>query len=137
MTANVGVHTSSYLSYSPLTMDTLPFHAPPSASPSMANKRPCPSSPSQNPRLDQLDRFLDTFLSLSDSSPHSIDLSFDRLLDSRSSDADQSLLIDRALRFGSSIIEAAKRSSRKRASKHNSVAWALPSDLTIKVRRFS
>ncbi|XP_031400514.1 F-box protein At4g02733-like isoform X2 [Punica granatum] len=126
-------------------MDTLLFHCPPSPPPpsSMANKRPCPSSSSSSSSsphspcrlspLDQIDNLFDTFLSLSDSSPHSIDLSFDRLLDSRPSDADQSLLIDQALRLGSAVLEAAKRSARKRASKHNSLSWVLPPDLTIKV----
>lgn len=132
-------------------MDTLLSHSPPSPPPPppplpTANKRPCPSSPSsssspsspRNPSrlspLDQIDHLFDTLLSLSDSSPHSIDLSFDRLLDSRPSDADQSRLIDQALHLGSAVLEAAKRSARRRATKHNSLAWVLPPDLTIKVR---
>ncbi|XWS46833.1 hypothetical protein CRYUN_Cryun14cG0102200 [Craigia yunnanensis] len=113
-------------------MDTL-FHPPTS---SMA-KRPCPSS-SENPSLpshfSQMDHLLHSFLSLADSSPPiSLDLSFDRLLNSSPSDADQSLLIDRAHKLGSLFLRAANRSSRKRASLHNSIAWALPPDLTIKV----
>ncbi|OMP05055.1 hypothetical protein COLO4_09077 [Corchorus olitorius] len=100
-------------------------------------KRPCPSS-SQNPRLpphfSQMDHLLHSFLSLADSSPQiSLDLSFDRLLESSPSDADQSLLIDRAHKLGSLLLRAANRSARKRASLHNSIAWALPPDLTIKV----
>jgi len=100
-------------------------------------KRPCPSqSPRLQPPLNQMDHtdhLLEAFLALSDS-PSSIDLSFDRLLESRASgDADQTLLIDRALRLGSALLGAANRSSRKRASKHNYLAWALPPDLTIKV----
>ncbi|KAK4762905.1 hypothetical protein SAY86_008673 [Trapa natans] len=124
-------------------MDTLLLHAPPSPSPpplSTANKRPCPSTPHTHTLptrpsspLDQIDLLLDTFISLSDSSPHAIDLAFDRLLDSRPSDADQSFLIDQAFRLGSAVLEAAKRSSRRRAAKHNSFAWVLPPDLTIKV----
>ncbi|KAE8681723.1 ribonuclease HI-like [Hibiscus syriacus] len=63
-------------------------------------KRPCHSS-SENPNLpscfSQMDHVLLSFLSLADSSPPvSLDLSFDRLLDSTPSDADQALLIDRA-----------------------------------------
>nr|KJB42113.1 hypothetical protein B456_007G137600 [Gossypium raimondii] len=113
-------------------MDTL-LH--PSTS-SMA-KRPCPSS-AENPMLpsffSQMDNLLLSFLSLSDSSPPvSLDLSFDRLLESAPSDADQSLLIDRAHNLGSLLLRAANRSARKRASLHNSIAWALPPDLTIKV----
>ncbi|XVE73119.1 hypothetical protein DITRI_Ditri11bG0092100 [Diplodiscus trichospermus] len=114
-------------------MDTLLHPAPTS---SMA-KRPCSSS-SQNPRLpshfSQMDHLLHSFLSLTDSSPPiSLDLAFDRLLDSSPSDADQSLLIDRAHKLGSLLLRAANRSARKRASLHNSIAWALPPDLTIKV----
>ncbi|MBA0617645.1 hypothetical protein Godav_027072 [Gossypium davidsonii] len=113
-------------------MDTL-LH--PSTS-SMA-KRPCPSS-AENPMLpsffSQMDNLLLSFLSLSDSSPPvSLDLSFDRLLESAPSDADQSSLIDRAHNLGSLLLRAANRSARKRASLHNSIAWALPPDLTIKV----
>ncbi|KAL4361869.1 hypothetical protein GQ457_04G028010 [Hibiscus cannabinus] len=114
-------------------MDTL-LH--PSPTSSMA-KRPCPSS-FENPNLpssfSQMDHLLLSFLSLADSSPPvSLDLSFDRLLDSTPSDADQSLLIDRAHNLGSLLLRAANRSARKRASLHNSIAWALPPDLTIKV----
>ncbi|GAV57764.1 F-box-like domain-containing protein [Cephalotus follicularis] len=116
-------------------MDTL-LHTPTSTA-----KRPCtcPSSNSQNnnprlpPHLSQMDHLLHTFLNLTDSPSLSIDLSFDRLLDSSPSDADHSLLIDLALRLGSLLLEAGNRSARKRASKHNSLAWALPPDLTIKV----
>ncbi|XP_009367628.2 F-box protein SKIP17 [Pyrus x bretschneideri] len=98
-------------------------------------KRPCPSQNPRAPNLNQLDRdhLLDTFLEFSDSPPFTIDLSFERLLESRASDADQTKLIDRALQLGSVLLEAAKRSARKRDSKHNSLAWVLPPDLTIKV----
>ncbi|XP_062085687.1 F-box protein SKIP17-like isoform X2 [Humulus lupulus] len=109
-------------------------------------KRPCPSqNPTiQNPNLDfdmdvDMDHLLETILlrqhSPPDSSPSSssIDLSFERLLDSRTSDSDQTQLIDRAMGLGTLLLEAGKRSARKRASKHNSFAWALPPDLTIKV----
>ncbi|XP_052170129.1 F-box protein At4g02733-like [Diospyros lotus] len=113
-------------------MDTLLVH-----SPSMA-KRPCCSSDPlvANPRVpkpDPMDSLLESFLGLSDSPPLSLDLSFDRLLDSRASDSDRNDMIDRAMRLGSSLLEAGKRSARKRATVHNAVVWALPPDLTIKV----
>ncbi|XP_037492551.1 F-box protein SKIP17, partial [Jatropha curcas] len=135
------------LSYPP-TMDTL-LHTPTSMA-----KRPCPfssssssttaastvtattNSPSSSrlPNMNhQVDNLLQTFLDLADSPSLSVDLSLDRILDSTPCDADQSLLIDRALKLGSLLLEAGKRSARKRSSKHNSVTWALPPDLTIKV----
>ena len=112
-------------------MDSVVLHSvsASSASSSMA-KRPCPS---QNPRVEKLsdvERLLDAFLSLSDLPSLSLDLSFERLLQSAPSDSD---LIDRALKMGSLLLDAAKHSSRKRASNHNSLAWPLPPDLTIKV----
>ncbi|KAI4301248.1 hypothetical protein L6164_034543 [Bauhinia variegata] len=102
-------------------------------SPSSMAKRPCPS---QNPRilnLNHVDHVLETFLGLSEFPSLSIDLSLERLLDSMPTDSDQTLFIDRALKMGSMLLDAAKNSSRKRASKHNSFAWPLPPDLTVKV----
>ena len=122
----------------PLAMDTL------LEAPSMA-KRPCVCANDPvlrhshcclNPRVsqsDQMEGLLEAFLELSDSSGPSLHLSFEKLLDSRACDSDQNLLIDRALRLGSALLEAGKRSARKRASIHNSLTWALPPDLTIKV----
>ncbi|CAK9147050.1 unnamed protein product [Ilex paraguariensis] len=125
-------------------MDTLLLHFPSMAKPKQ--KRPCCSSPDpltishsprvSNSRIDRhldMDSLLESFLGLSDSSTVSLDLSFDRLLESRACDSDQSDMIDRALRLGSALLEAGKRSARKRASMHNAVVWALPPDLTIKV----
>ncbi|KAA8543246.1 hypothetical protein F0562_021259 [Nyssa sinensis] len=115
-------------------MDTLLVHCL-----SMA-KRPCCSSldlainpGSRVSKLDQMDRLLESFIVLSDSSTLSLDLSFDRLLESRACDSDQNDMIERALRLGSVLLEAGKRAARKRASVHNAVVWALPPDLTIKV----
>ncbi|GMP90987.1 hypothetical protein CsSME_00041880 [Camellia sinensis var. sinensis] len=108
----------------------------------MAKRPCCSSSPAEtliinsNPRvskLDPMDRLLESFLGLSDSSTISLDLSFDRLLDSRACDSDQNDMIERAMRLGSVLLEAGKRSARKRATMHNAVTWALPPDLTIKV----
>jgi F-box/leucine-rich repeat protein 2/20 len=97
----------------------------PSSSSSMA-KRPCPS---QNPRME-LEHLLYQFLSLSDRPSLSLNLSFENLLQSMPPDSD---LIDRALKMGSLLLDAAKHSSRKRASNHNSIVWPLPPDLTFKV----
>lgn len=81
-----------------------------------------------------MDRLLESFLGLSDSSSTlSLDLSFDRLLESRACDSDQNDMIERAMRLGSVLLEAGKRSARKRATMHNAVVWALPPDLTTKV----
>ncbi|KAF7804748.1 F-box protein [Senna tora] len=109
-------------------MDTL-LHG---SSSSMA-KRPCPS---QNPRfqnLNHVDHLLEAFLGLTEFPSLSVHLSLERLLDSLPTDADQTLIIDRALKIGSMLLDAANHSSRKRASTHNSLAWPLPPDLTIKV----
>lgn len=112
-------------------MDAL-FQLQTSAPSSMA-KRPCPSQNPRIPTFTQMDLLLEAFLGLSDSSSICIDFSFERLLDSLPSDLDQTRLIDRALKMGTFLLEAGKRSARKRATKHNSVVWALPPDLTIKV----
>ncbi|XP_027363212.1 F-box protein SKIP17-like [Abrus precatorius] len=100
---------------------------------SLMAKRPCPS---QNPRTEnpnQVEHLLDAFLGLADSPSLSLDLSLEMLLESSPSDSDRTVLIDRALKMASTLLDAAKYSSRKRASKHNSIAWPLPPDLTIKV----
>lgn len=76
---------------------------------------------------------MEAFLNLYDSSTLSLDLSFNRLLESRGCESDQNQLIERALRLGSALLEAGKRSARKRDSKRNSIAWPLPPDLTTKV----
>ncbi|KAI9119214.1 hypothetical protein K1719_009889 [Acacia pycnantha] len=112
-------------------MDTPPLNT----SSSSMTKRPCPS---QNPspgfhNLDQVAQPLENFLRLSEFPSLSLDLSLERLLSSLPTDADQTLLIDRALHMGSMLLDAAKHSSRKRASNHNSLAWPLPPDLTVKV----
>jgi hypothetical protein len=103
----------------------IPIPIPSSSSSSMA-KRPCPS---QNPRMEP-EHLLYQFLSLSDRPSLSLNLSFENLLQSMPPDSD---LIDRALKMGSLLLDAAKHSSRKRASNHNSIVWPLPPDLTFKV----
>ncbi|KAL5701879.1 hypothetical protein ACHQM5_027165 [Ranunculus cassubicifolius] len=92
------------------------------------------SSSSSSSSLDQMDEFLETFLTISDStSSISIDLSLERLIESKPSDVDQNHLIESALKLGSVLLEAGKRLQRKRFTKHNSIYWALSPDLTIKV----
>ena len=84
-------------------MDTL-LHSPLSMA-----KRPCPS---QNPRIQNLnhvDHLLEAFLRLSEFPSLSTDLSLERLLDSSPSDADETLLIDRALKMGSMLLDATKQ----------------------------
>ncbi|KAF7818331.1 F-box protein [Senna tora] len=105
----------------------------PSNSPSSMAKRPCSSHNPRFQNLSQVDHLLDSFLALPEFPSLSLDLSLERLLSSLPTDADHSLLIDRALHMGSMLLDAAKHSSRKRASKHNSFAWPLPPDLTVKV----
>ncbi|KAL0371302.1 UNVERIFIED_CONTAM: F-box protein [Sesamum angustifolium] len=116
-------------------MDTsLLLHRP--AAPKPKLKRPCCSpfpDSTRNPNQNPLDALLESFLELSDSSAIALDLSFDRVLESKAYDSDKNDIIERALRLGSALTEAAKRSARRRASMHNAVVWALPSDLTIKV----
>ncbi|GFZ06036.1 hypothetical protein Acr_18g0002060 [Actinidia rufa] len=82
---------------------------------------------------DPLDRLMESFLGLSEWPYLSLDLSFDSLLESRPCDSDQDDMIDRNMRLGSALLEASRRSARKRATFHNAVVWALPPDLTIKV----
>ncbi|CAK7346578.1 unnamed protein product [Dovyalis caffra] len=116
-------------------MDTL-LHTPTSMAkrPCSFSSSPAPLNPNKLPNMkNQIDNLLQTFLNLADSPSLSIDRSFEHLLDSSPCDADQSLLIDRALKLGSLLLEAGKRSARKRSSVHNSLTWALPPDLTIKV----
>ncbi|CAK8543466.1 unnamed protein product [Lathyrus sativus] len=103
----------------------IPIPSSSSSSSSMA-KRPCPS---QNPRME-VENLLDEFLSLSDRPSLSLDLSLENLLQSMPPDSD---LIDRALRMGSLLLDAAKHSSRKRSSNHNSIVWPFPPDLTFKI----
>lgn len=129
-------------------MDTLLLHSQSSmASPKPKLKRPCcspslpspdnqnhiPSSSSNFPWIDDMDSLLESILAVSDSSTVALNCSFDRLLDYRACDSEKADMIDRALKFGSVLLEAAKRSARKRSLLHNAVVWALPPDLTIKV----
>ncbi|KAL3827948.1 hypothetical protein ACJIZ3_016750 [Penstemon smallii] len=111
-----------------------------SATPKPKLKRPCCSPftdttriSDPNPNSNPLDVLMESFFGLPDSSAIALDLSLDRILESRTYDSDKNDVIQRALRLGSALTEAAKRSARRLASMHNGVVWALPSDLTIKV----
>ncbi|XP_020241549.1 F-box protein At4g02733-like isoform X2 [Asparagus officinalis] len=79
-----------------------------------------------------MDRLLGSFLALSDPAV-SIDLSLERIVDSRCNEPDKDRAIEAAMRVASALLESAKRSARRRASKHNSNSWPLPFDLTVKV----
>ncbi|XP_071719703.1 F-box protein At4g02760-like [Rutidosis leptorrhynchoides] len=102
------------------------------------SKRACsfsepPISDHHNHNSDHfnMDAILTAFLALSDSPL--IQSSFDRLIESTSSDSDRNQLIQRALNLGSILVEAGNRSARKCSSSHNAVVWPLSPDLTIKV----
>ncbi|KAK9139809.1 hypothetical protein Scep_009490 [Stephania cephalantha] len=109
-------------------------------------KRPCGAPPTPPIATDPLrlssssmDAFLESFLGLFLSSTTtttdpSLDLSpsLERILESRVS-SDQDRLIHGALTLGSLLLKAANHSQRKRFSDHNSLAWILPIDLTVKV----
>ncbi|KAI8535285.1 hypothetical protein RHMOL_Rhmol10G0161900 [Rhododendron molle] len=119
---------------------SLSLHCPSTA------KRPCCSPPSDplvvtaSPRVsiskrDSKDRLLELFLGLADStSTLSLDLSVDHLLESRPCNSDENGMIEQAMKMGSVLLEASKRSARKRATMHNAVVWALPPGLTTKIR---
>ncbi|XP_073223226.1 uncharacterized protein [Cicer arietinum] len=77
----------------------------------------------------EVEHLLDEFLSLSDLHSLSLDLYFENLIQSMPTDSN---IIDRALKMQFLLLDAAKNSSRKRASNHNSLTMALPPDLTFK-----
>lgn len=109
------------------------------SSSSIQNPNPLPIS-----NQSHFDLFISSLLSFPDSSPSlssplSIGRSFDRALDkalaSASSDVSaQDLLVDRAVKLASLLLDSAKRCFRKRASVHNSNSWPFPQELTIKVK---
>ncbi|KAK1437278.1 hypothetical protein QVD17_03068 [Tagetes erecta] len=102
-----------------------------SCSDQSTGKSPSSNSPElHNDHYDN-DLMLESFLRVSDSD--SINTSFHRLVESRSSDSDKHDFIQRAIHLSFVLLEAGKRSDRKRCSLHNTVVWPLPPDLTIKV----
>ncbi|KAL4572046.1 hypothetical protein LXL04_018814 [Taraxacum kok-saghyz] len=87
--------------------------------------------PKRNYDQLNIDSILESLFAVSDYGL--IDASFDGLVKSRSSDSHQDDFIQCALHLGSVILEAGKRSARKRSSVHNASVWPLPPHLTIKV----
>ncbi|CAN6817313.1 unnamed protein product [Brassica oleracea] len=98
-----------------------------------------PTSPAaQNPSSLHSDSIISSLLSFHASTPFSIACSFDRELEkalaSASDDASvQDRLLNRTIQLASLLLDSTERCFRKRASAHNSVAWVLPPELTVKV----
>ncbi|KAJ3672981.1 hypothetical protein LUZ60_006355 [Juncus effusus] len=101
--------------------------APP---PNQKRKRRSSSSPPSNNNASSLARLLESVLAMADPSIP-LDLSLERILQS-----EKEKLVHVALRVGSSLVDAACRSSPKIATAHNSIVWPLPTDLTVKVLSF-
>ncbi|THU72568.1 hypothetical protein C4D60_Mb04t13520 [Musa balbisiana] len=99
-------------------------------------KRRCPSAadcyPRVSPQPRKMDRVLEALLALPDPSVD-FELSLEGLLESSLLEAEKDRLVESAIEAASAILEAARRSARRRASKHNSSSWPLSSDLTIRV----
>ncbi|XP_068652390.1 F-box protein At4g02760-like isoform X2 [Aristolochia californica] len=101
---------------------------------SVFSKRLCCSSDiSRASQPEELDKLLETLLGFTDVSPGSLNSSLDRLLESRSCGSEKNQMIEKALRLGSVLQEAAQKCERKRASLHNSMTWPLPPDLSVNV----
>ncbi|KAJ3672982.1 hypothetical protein LUZ60_006356 [Juncus effusus] len=101
--------------------------APP---PQPKRQRVSRSSPSND--ASSLEKLLESVLAMSDPSVP-LDLSLQRILESRVLESDKEKLINVALRVGSALVDAASRSARKLATAHNSIVWPLPSELTVKM----
>ncbi|XP_068647392.1 F-box protein At4g02733-like isoform X2 [Aristolochia californica] len=101
---------------------------------SVFSKRLCCSSDfSRASNPEELDKLLETLLGFTDVSSGSLDSSLDRLLESRSCDWEKNQMIEKSLRLGLVLQEAARKCERKRASLHNSMTWPLPPDLSVNV----
>ncbi|KAF3772695.1 F-box protein [Nymphaea thermarum] len=90
-----------------------------------------PLEPRISSRFAEVDRILEALLGLSD--PGVIELSLERLIDRVAGHSERSEMTERAMSLGLRIHEAARRLARKQASTHNSIAWSLPYDLTVRV----
>ncbi|KAL8143256.1 hypothetical protein V2J09_016288 [Rumex salicifolius] len=110
---------------------------------SMAKKRPCCSPPppptttsamadDRSPYLPSPELNKESLIENFVSSSFSLDASVEKILESIPSDFDKNFFIYRALSRASALADAANRYARTMASQHNSQAWALPPDLTIK-----
>ncbi|XP_042446016.1 F-box protein At4g02760-like [Zingiber officinale] len=109
--------------------------------PLVPKRRLCPSAvyptasaspPRARPVVVATDHILEKLLALPDPFV-SLEVSLERLLDSRLLEVEKDQLVDGAMEAGSALLEAARRSARRRASMHNCSSWPLASDLTIKV----
>ncbi|CAA7059187.1 unnamed protein product [Microthlaspi erraticum] len=85
-----------------------------------------------------VDQIISSFLSLSVSpsfsSSEAIGSSFERALEKMFIySVDESVNLDRGLELSSLLHESTKRWYRRQATTHNSIAWPLPSELTVKV----
>ncbi|KAJ3672967.1 hypothetical protein LUZ60_006341 [Juncus effusus] len=89
-----------------------------------------PSLPSND--ASSLEKLLESVLAMSDPSAP-LDLSLERVLESKVLDSDKEKLIDAASKIGSALLDAVSRSARKLAAAHNSIVWPLPPELTLKV----
>lgn len=103
-------------------------------SPSAVSPTASASPPRARPVAAAMDHILEKLLALPDPSV-SLEVSLERLLDSRLLEVEKDQLVDGAMEAGSALLEAARRSARRRASNHNCSSWPLASDLTIKVNR--
>ncbi|KAJ3672980.1 hypothetical protein LUZ60_006354 [Juncus effusus] len=90
-----------------------------------------PHSPPSN-NASSLEQLLESVLAVSDPSVP-LDLSLERILESRALQSEKEKIINAALEIGSALIDAASRSARKLATAHNSIVWPLPPELTVKV----
>ncbi|KAF6162740.1 hypothetical protein GIB67_029009 [Kingdonia uniflora] len=80
----------------------------------------------------QMDLLLETILGFPNYSSV-LSLSLSRILESKPHESDQNHLIESAILLGSALLDSAKKLQRKQFSLHNSKAWVLPPDVTIKV----
>lgn len=64
----------------------------------------------------------------------SIERSLDTLIKSKVSQSNKEQVIKRALQHEGTLMETIYKSTRKLETKHNAKLWALPVDLTMKVR---
>lgn len=68
-----------------------------------------------------MNTLLKSFITHPDSDSDSINASFDHLLESIPTDSDENDFIQRTLHVASALLEAGKRSDRKRSSIHNAL----------------
>ncbi|MQM10185.1 hypothetical protein Taro_043074 [Colocasia esculenta] len=79
------------------------------------------------------DQLLEALLGEPGCSSAEVEISVERLVESRVCDSEKDRAIDGTVRLGEALLAAAKRCARRLATRHNSASWPLPPDLTIKV----